>query len=53
MIALGTTSLAMLAVCLCLAAQAVSAQTTALTRKRYLPEYTAKGELILPKNFNE
>ena len=23
------------------------------TRKRYLPEYTKTGELILPKNFNE
>jgi hypothetical protein len=23
------------------------------TRKRYLPEYTASGDLILPKNFNE
>lgn len=22
-------------------------------RKRYLPEYTNSGELILPKNFNE
>lgn len=37
----------------CLAVQAVSAQTTALSRKRYLPEYTPNGELILPKNFNE
>lgn len=26
---------------------------TALTRKRYLPEYTASGDLILPKNFEE
>src|ERR1700755_1431351 len=24
-----------------------------MTRKRYLPEYTASGDLILPKNFNE
>ena len=22
-----------------------------LTRKRYLPEYTASGDLMLPKNF--
>ncbi|WP_245524951.1 MULTISPECIES: cytochrome P460 family protein [unclassified Bradyrhizobium] len=26
---------------------------SAPTRKRYLPEYTASGDLILPKNFNE
>src|SRR3569833_2890381 len=26
---------------------------SALTRKRYLPEYTATGDLILPKNFHE
>ncbi|WP_245344037.1 cytochrome P460 family protein [Bradyrhizobium japonicum] len=25
----------------------------ATTRKRHLPEYTASGDLILPKNFNE
>ncbi len=25
----------------------------ARTRSRYLPEYTASGELILPKNFHE
>jgi hypothetical protein len=25
----------------------------ALTKKRYLPEYTASGDLILPKNFHE
>ncbi len=37
----------------CLVLHAVSAQNTELTRKRYLPEYTAKGELILPKNFSE
>lgn len=34
-------------------AQAALAQNTALSRKRYLPEYTAKGDLILPKNFAE
>src|SRR5258708_39019205 len=28
-----------------------SAQTQ--TRPRYLPEYTASGDLVLPKNFNE
>jgi hypothetical protein len=37
----------------CVAAQAALAQTTALSRPRYLPEYTSKGELILPKNFSE
>jgi hypothetical protein len=26
---------------------------SAPARKRYLPEYTASGDLILPKNFNE
>jgi hypothetical protein len=40
-------------VAVCIAAQAAFGQTTALSRKRQLPEYTAKGELILPKNFNE
>lgn len=38
---------------LALAAQAVSARNTALFRPRDLPEYTANGDLILPKNFNE
>ena len=34
-------------------AQSESKEGSALTRKRYLPEYTETGELILPKNFNE
>jgi hypothetical protein len=34
-------------------AQSGSNDDSALTRKRYLPEYTASGDLILPKNFNE
>jgi hypothetical protein len=34
-------------------AQSESNDGSALTRKRYLPEYTASGDLILPKNFNE
>ena len=33
-------------------AQAPSTES-ALTRTRYLPEYTASGDLILPKNFHE
>ncbi len=36
-----------------LASQASLAQDTALNRARYLPEYTAEGELMLPKNFAE
>src|SRR5262249_50554274 len=37
------------------AATAVLAQSASndVARKRYLPEYTASGDLILPKNFNE
>jgi hypothetical protein len=34
-------------------AQSVSDDGSSSTRKRYLPEYTASGDLILPKNFNE
>ena len=34
-------------------AQTGSNDGSALTRKRYLPEYTESGDLILPKNFNE
>jgi Cytochrome P460 len=34
-------------------AQSESDDGSALTRKRYLPEYTASGDLILPKNFHE
>ena len=34
-------------------AQSGSDDGSALTRKRYLPEYTASGDLMLPKNFNE
>jgi hypothetical protein len=34
-------------------AQSDSNDGGALTRKRYLPEYTASGDLILPKNFHE
>ena len=34
-------------------AQSESNDGSALTRKRYLPEYAASGDLILPKNFNE
>ena len=34
-------------------AQTGSNDDSALTRKRYLPEYTESGDLILPKNFNE
>ncbi|SDD99471.1 Cytochrome P460, partial [Cupriavidus sp. YR651] len=30
-----------------------SDDSSAHTRKRYLPEYTASGDLILPKNFHE
>lgn len=31
----------------------ISAAFSQTARPRYLPEYTASGELILPKNFNE
>jgi hypothetical protein len=34
-------------------AQPGSNDDSALTRTRYLPEYTASGDLMLPKNFNE
>ena len=34
-------------------AQPSSSDGSKQTRKRYLPEYTKSGELILPKNFNE
>jgi hypothetical protein len=34
-------------------AQSESDDGSALTRKRYLPEYTASGDLILPKHFHE
>jgi hypothetical protein len=34
-------------------AQSGSNDGSASTRKRYLPEYTASGDLMLPKNFNE
>jgi hypothetical protein len=34
-------------------AQTESNDGSALTRKRYLPEYTESGDLMLPKNFNE
>ena len=34
-------------------AQSDSNDGSSLTRKRYLPEYTESGDLILPKNFNE
>ena len=34
-------------------AQSDSDDGSALMRKRYLPEYTASGDLILPKNFHE
>lgn len=34
-------------------AQSQSNDGSALTRERYLPEYTESGDLILPKNFNE
>jgi len=44
-------------VVLTVSATAIFAQSpadqSALTRPRYLPEYTATGELILPKNFHE
>src|SRR5499427_2618932 len=44
-------------VVLTVSAAAIFAQSPAdqstLTRSRYLPEYTASGELILPKNFHE
>ena len=30
-----------------------SSSAQAQTRPRYLPEYTASGDLILPKNFHE
>jgi len=44
-------------VVLTVSAAAIFAQSPAdqstLTRSRYLPEYTAAGELILPKNFHE
>lgn len=33
--------------------QSSSNDSSTQTRKRYLPEYTESGELILPKNFNE
>jgi hypothetical protein len=34
-------------------AQSGSNDGSALTRTRYLPEYTESGDLMLPKNFNE
>src|ERR1044072_8195574 len=34
-------------------AQSGSDEGSSLTRKRYLPEYTESGDLMLPKNFNE
>lgn len=34
-------------------AKSESNDGSALTRKRYLPEYTESGDLILPKNFHE
>jgi hypothetical protein len=34
-------------------ARPASSDLSTLTTKRYLPEYTASGDLILPKNFNE
>ena len=34
-------------------AQSASNDGSALTRKRYLPEYTESGDLKLPKNFHE
>jgi hypothetical protein len=34
-------------------AQSKSNNGNAPAQKRYLPEYTASGELVLPKNFNE
>lgn len=34
-------------------AQTSSTDGSTQTRKRYLPEYTKSGDLILPKNFNE
>lgn len=34
-------------------AQSLSNDDSTQTKKRYLPEYTESGELILPKNFNE
>lgn len=34
-------------------AQSESNDSSALTRERYLPEYTESGDLILPKHFNE
>ncbi|MGY4340989.1 hypothetical protein [Bradyrhizobium sp. LM2.9] len=34
-------------------AQSESNNGSVPTRKRYLPEYTASGDLILPTNFNE
>ncbi|MGX9430235.1 MULTISPECIES: hypothetical protein [Bradyrhizobium] len=34
-------------------AQFESNHANAPTSKRYLPEYTASGDLILPKDFNE
>ena len=34
-------------------AQSGSNDGSALTRTRYLPEYDAAGDLLLPKNFNE
>ena len=33
--------------------QSSSNDSSTQMRKRYLPEYTESGELILPKNFNE
>ncbi|WP_312668870.1 cytochrome P460 family protein [Stutzerimonas nitrititolerans] len=34
-------------------AQSLSNDASTQTKKRYLPEYTESGELVLPKNFNE
>lgn len=36
-----------------LSSSGAQAQTQTQTRTRYLPEYTASGELILPKNWRE
>ena len=46
------------AVCSAIAITTVLAQSEsndgrALTKQRYLPEYTESGDLILPKNYNE
>lgn len=44
---------AVLAAAVCIFAAHTNAASAQTVRERYLPEYTATGDLILPKGFNE